>query len=65
MSKLGSPRKRNRMLLKPHYVPDICRVTETKNLGCVKDASLMRKTRNRTMKLVAVLGSEDGRTQIK
>ena len=63
MSKLGSPRKSNKMPLESHYVPDIFRVTETENPGCVKDAPLMRKTRNRTMKLVAILGSEEGRIQ--
>jgi hypothetical protein len=63
MSKLGSSRKRNRMPLESNYVPDIFRVTETENSGCVKDAPLMRKTRNRTMKLVSILGNEEGRTQ--
>jgi len=51
------------MPLETHYVPDIFRVTETENSGCVRDAPLMRKTRNRTIKLVAILGSEEGRTQ--
>jgi hypothetical protein len=64
MSKLGSPRKRNRMPLENHYVLDTFRVNETENPGCVKDDPLMRKTRNRTMKLVAILGGEGGRTQI-
>jgi hypothetical protein len=63
MSKLGSPRKRNRMPLETHYVPDISRVTETENSGCVKVAPVMRKTGNRTMKLVAILRNEEGRTQ--
>jgi len=63
MSKLGSSRKSNRMPLESHYVSGIFRMTETENTGCVKDAPLMRKTRKRTMKLVAILGSEAGRIQ--
>jgi hypothetical protein len=56
MSELGSPGKTNSMPLKTHYVPDIFRATETENSGCVEDAPLMRKTRNRTKKLVVILG---------